>query len=63
MNKLLGYLNDAGRLNLSRFEVFMDEMSEVDRELFREKYEDLKYMESKYVRLIRLVGETQISLS
>lgn len=63
MNKLLGYLNDAGRLNLSRFEVFMDEMSEVDRELFREKYEDLKYMESKYVRLIRLVGENQISLS
>lgn len=30
-------------------------MSEVDRELFREKYEDLKYMESKYVRLQTLL--------
>lgn len=50
----LGYLNEAGKLNLSRFEVFMEEMSEVDRELFREKYEDLKYMETKYVRLMFL---------
>lgn len=48
----LGYLNEAGKLNLKRFEVFMGEMSEIDRDLFREHYEDLKYMESKYVRLM-----------
>lgn len=40
-------MNEAGKLNLKRFEVFMDAMGSVDRELFQEKYEDLKYMESK----------------
>lgn len=40
-------MNEAGKLNLKRFEVFMSAMATVDRELFREKYEDLKYMESK----------------
>lgn len=49
---ILGYLNDAGKLNLGRFEIFMEEMSEVDRDLFREHYEDLKFMESKYVRYV-----------
>lgn len=28
----------------------MEAMSDIDRELFRDKYEDLKFMESKYVR-------------
>lgn len=45
-----GYLNEGGKLNLHRFEVFMETMSEIDRELFRDKYQDLQYMESKYVR-------------
>lgn len=30
----------------------MDAMSEIDRDLFREKYEDLKFMDAKYVRNI-----------
>lgn len=34
----------------------MDAMSNIDRDLFREKYEDLKYMETKYVR--KIVGIT-----
>lgn len=46
----LGYMNEGGKLNLKRFEVFMDAMSEVDRDLFRTRYEDLKYMDSKCVR-------------
>lgn len=50
----LGYLNESGKLNLRRFEVFMGAMSEIDRDLFREKYEDLKYMETKYVSWIFL---------
>lgn len=44
---IAGYLNEGGKLNLKRFEKFMDAMSEIDRELFREKYQDLMYMESK----------------
>lgn len=47
---LIGYLNESGKLNLRRFEVFMGAMSEIDRDLFRDKYEDLKFMETKYVR-------------
>lgn len=44
-----GYLNEGGKLNLHRFEVFMGAMSDIDRDLFRDKYQDLQYMESKYV--------------
>lgn len=50
MTPSLGYLNESGKLNLRRFEVFMEAMSEIDRDLYRDKYEDLKYMETKYVR-------------
>lgn len=42
-----GYLNEVGELNLKRFEVFMGAMAKVDRDLFRENYQDLKYMEAK----------------
>lgn len=42
-------MNESGKLNLARFEIFMNEMSELDRELFREKYEDLKFMDGKTV--------------
>lgn len=45
-------MNDAGKLNLGRFEVFMEAMGEIDRDLFREHYEDLKMLETKYVRNI-----------
>lgn len=44
-----GYLTDAGKMNLARFEVFMAEMGEIDRDLFREHYSDLKQLETKYV--------------
>lgn len=70
-NKLhTGYLNEAGKLNLKRFEMFMAEMSGVDRELFREKYEDLKYMEGKQnnneafdVDVTELTAETKSDLN
>ncbi|XP_031621171.1 5'-3' exoribonuclease 1 [Contarinia nasturtii] len=45
--QLDGYMNEVGKLNLKRFEVFMGAMSDIDRDLFRERYEDLQYMESK----------------
>lgn len=48
-----GYLNEGGKLNLKRLEMFMEEMSEIDRELFREHYEDLKLLEMKYVRVFQ----------
>lgn len=43
-------MNDGGQLKLARFEKFMEEMGEIDRDLFREHYEDLKLFETKYVR-------------
>lgn len=51
--KNTGYINEAGKLNLARFEIFMNEMGGTDRDLFREKYEDLKYMDSKCVSLLK----------
>lgn len=47
---LSGYMNEAGKLNLERFEQFMRKLGEVDRDLFREHYSDLKGFEANYVR-------------
>lgn len=45
--KLGGYINEAGRLHLERFEIFIQELSRIDIENFSEKYADLKWFESK----------------
>lgn len=45
----IGYLTDGGKIILARFEVFMKEMGEIDRDLFREHYADLQQLETKYV--------------
>lgn len=49
INKILGYINEAGTLNLSRFEKFMVKLSEIDHQHYEEMYEDLKYLEGKSV--------------
>ncbi|XP_061709907.1 5'-3' exoribonuclease 1 isoform X1 [Cydia pomonella] len=42
-----GYINEAGDLNLARFEVFMQELAKIDKEKFQDTYADLKYFEGK----------------
>lgn len=42
-----GYINEAGTLNLARFEQFMAALGEIDMEHFTEHYADLKYFEAK----------------
>ncbi|KAJ8731787.1 hypothetical protein PYW08_014517 [Mythimna loreyi] len=42
-----GYINEAGDLNLRRFEVFMQELAKIDKEKFQDTYADLKYFEGK----------------
>ncbi|XP_032684890.1 5'-3' exoribonuclease 1 isoform X3 [Odontomachus brunneus] len=42
-----GYINEAGTLNLNRFEKFMERLSRLDLKQFNEHYADLKYFESK----------------
>lgn len=59
---ITGYLNEGGQLKLDRFEKFMEEMAEIDRDLFREHYEDLKLFETKYVRYARTPFFYQIDL-
>ncbi|XP_014211300.1 5'-3' exoribonuclease 1-like isoform X2 [Copidosoma floridanum] len=44
---LNGYINEAGTLNLERFEKFMEKLGGYDMEQFDEIYADLKYLESK----------------
>ena len=46
-HKMNGYLNEKGKLNLERFEIFMEELSSVDIEQFRDLNADLKYIRSK----------------
>lgn len=36
---------------MKRFEIFMEEMGEIDRDLFREHYADLQQLELKYVSI------------
>lgn len=42
-----GYINEAGDLNLARFEIFMQELAKIDKEKFQDTYADLKYFEAK----------------
>lgn len=42
-----GYINEAGDLNLRRFEAFMKELAKIDKEKFQDTYADLKYFEGK----------------
>ncbi|XP_043280589.1 5'-3' exoribonuclease 1 [Venturia canescens] len=41
-----GYINEAGTLNLERFEKFMERLSQVDTDQFMEHLADLKYFEA-----------------
>lgn len=45
----IGYLTDAGKMNLKHFEIFMEEMGEIDRELFRDHYSDLQQLDTNNV--------------
>ncbi|KAJ8687572.1 hypothetical protein QAD02_023366 [Eretmocerus hayati] len=56
-----GYINEAGKLNLERFEKFMAKLGEYDLEQFDEIYADLKFFESKTGR--RLNESTRSSKS
>lgn len=42
-----GYINEAGELNLERFEIFMQELAKIDWEMFQETFVDLQYFEAK----------------
>lgn len=40
-------MNESGTLNLARFEAYMRKLGSFDIKQFREKYEDIRYMERK----------------
>uniref|UniRef100_A0A182NCW7 5'-3' exoribonuclease 1 n=1 Tax=Anopheles dirus TaxID=7168 RepID=A0A182NCW7_9DIPT len=42
-----GYINEAGVLNLPRLQLLMRRLAVFDREMFLERYTDLKYLEGK----------------
>lgn len=44
---VIGYLNESGTLNLPRFEAYMRKLGSFDIKQFREKYDDLRYLEKK----------------
>ncbi|XP_033150232.1 5'-3' exoribonuclease 1 [Drosophila busckii] len=46
-HKLGGNINEHGKLNLTRLELFMNALSDVELELFEEHFDDLKYMNAK----------------
>ncbi|KAH8399870.1 hypothetical protein KR215_003675, partial [Drosophila sulfurigaster] len=45
--KLGGNINEQGKLNMARLEMFMHSLSKIELELFEEHYDDLKYMHAK----------------
>ncbi|CAL1537410.1 unnamed protein product [Lymnaea stagnalis] len=45
--QLDGYINEAGHLNLPRFEKYMAELSKFDEDTFESAFSDLRYLESK----------------
>ena len=42
-----GYLNEDGKLNLSRFQKYLNGLTDIDIDNFSDTYADLKYFESK----------------
>uniref|UniRef100_A0A182STA0 5'-3' exoribonuclease 1 n=1 Tax=Anopheles maculatus TaxID=74869 RepID=A0A182STA0_9DIPT len=42
-----GYINEGGILNLPRLQLLMRRLARVDREMFLERYTELKYLEDK----------------
>lgn len=57
-----GYINEAGTLNLERFEKFMGALSEIDMENFAEQFADLKYFEAKTGRRPNETERTSVGL-
>lgn len=47
LSLILGYINEGGNLNLSRFEKFMQQLANFDLDNFDEIRDDITYMESK----------------
>lgn len=45
--KLKGYINESGKLNLDRFEKFLERLSEFDYEKFSDVQADQKFLQSK----------------
>ncbi|KFD52514.1 hypothetical protein M514_06548 [Trichuris suis] len=46
-DKLQGYLNEEGQLNLHLLEVYFEKLSKIDRDDFVDKYDDLLWLRSK----------------
>lgn len=46
--KLDGYINEGGYLNLSRLQIYIENLGKFDRETFSNQYEDLKFLETKH---------------
>ena len=55
-----GYINEGGTLNLDRFEKFMDALSQIDIEHFRDHLADLKYFEAKTGRPFSKSGTNEV---
>ncbi|KAK0177026.1 hypothetical protein PV328_001116 [Microctonus aethiopoides] len=53
-----GYINEAGQLNLERFEKFMEKLAVIDVEHFTEHSADLKYFEGKTGRFPNEIERT-----
>ncbi|RWS29627.1 5'-3' exoribonuclease 1-like protein [Leptotrombidium deliense] len=51
--QLDGYLNENGFLQLGRFQKFLDELAQLDKETFSENLADLKYFEGKLGRKLK----------
>lgn len=58
MRLILGYLNESGTLNLARFEAYMRKLGSFDIKQFREKYDDLRYLEKKTGKSATKVNNT-----
>lgn len=51
MFHFLGYINEGGKLNMERFETFLQKLGERDMLAFEEARDDILYMDSKRSKL------------
>lgn len=57
--KLDGYINECGKLNLERLEIFINRLASVDRDLFTQLSADFKYLDSKHETMEAVIIQHQ----
>ena len=50
-----GYINESGKINTTRLQVVLDEMTHWEREVFEKEYSDLNWYKGKQPKYVKAI--------